>query len=221
MCDAVNLAYIERHKLILEGARRVLEVGSYNINGNSKQFFVERGANFIGIDIRPGPDVDLVCDITDDSGRVASALGERTFDLVVCMNVLEHIYNPHTALDNISRLVRSGGYVLIVTPAVWDLHDWPYDYVRLNPDFFREFARQSGMEIVDGTFEFSIRDTGVFISDLSSLPQVVPHLHGSIPARVFRRAVAALVPEAADCWPRIYLNLILQRRDLASPDKEV
>jgi SAM-dependent methyltransferase len=216
MCDAVNLAYLERHRSILEGARQVLEIGSFDVNGNSKRFFVERGADYTGIDLREGPDVDLVCDITDDRARVAATLGHRSFDVVVCMNVLEHVYHPHTALDNVASLVRPGGLVVIVTPAVWDLHDWPHDYVRLNPDFFREFARRSGLRIVEGTFEFSVRDTGVFVGDLASLPQVVPHLHGSITARLARRVVAAVVPEAADCWPRTYLNLILQRPAVAA-----
>jgi SAM-dependent methyltransferase len=217
MCDAVNIAYLERHKSLLSGARQVLEVGSYNINGNSKQFFVELGAAYTGIDIRRGPDVDVLCDITDDIGSVMSALGSRDFDLAICMNVLEHLYDPHAALINLTRLVRRGGLILIVTPVVWDLHDWPHDYVRLNPDFFREFAQRNALEIVDGTFEFSIRDTGVFLSDLSQLPQIVPHLHGSIPARVFRRFLAALLPEAADCWTRTYLNLVLQQREAELP----
>ena len=211
MCDAVNLAYLERHRSLLEGAHRVLEVGSYNVNGNSKRFFVDRGAAYTGIDIRSGPDVDRVCDITDHGDRVVAILGEHLFDLAVCMNVLEHLYRPHTALENISRLVRAGGNVVIVVPLVWDLHDWPHDYFRLNPDFFREFARQSGMEIIKGTFEFSIRDTGVFLSDLSELPMLVPHLHGSLVARAVRRFMALFVPECSECWPRIYLNLILRK----------
>jgi SAM-dependent methyltransferase len=211
VCDAVNLSYLERHQSLLAGARQVLEVGSFNVNGNSKRFFVERGADYTGIDLRPGPDVDLVCDITDDGGRVAVALGFRSFDVVVCMNVLEHVYHPHVALDNVASLVRPGGRIVVVTPAVWDLHDWPHDFLRLNPDFFREFARRSKLRIVDGTFEYSIRDSGAFVSDLSALPQVVPHLHGSVAARIARRVVAAFFPEAADCWPRTYLNLILER----------
>jgi len=196
----------------------VLEVGSYNVNGNSKRFFVECGAEFVGIDIRSGPDVDLVCDITDDGGSVSSALGAGTFDVVVCMNVLEHVYRPHVALENISRLVRPAGSIVIVTPAVWDLHDWPHDFMRLNPDFFREFARHHRLEIVDGTFEFSIRDTEAFVSDLSQLPRVVPHLHGSLVARAIRRAIALFAPEAADCWPRTYLNLVMRRGLLVEPD---
>jgi SAM-dependent methyltransferase len=214
MCDPVNLAYLERHCSLFEGARRVLEVGSYNVNGNSKRFFVGQGAEYTGIDIRPGPDVDLVCDITDDAGTVSAVPGAGTFDVVVCMNVLEHVYRPHVALENILRLVRPAGSIVIVTPSVWDLHDWPHDFLRLNPDFFREFARHNGLEIVDGTFEFSIRDTEAFVSDLSQLPQVVPHLHGSIVARAVRRVIALLAPEAADCWPRTYLNLVM-RRELA------
>jgi len=216
MCDAVNLAYLERHRSLLAGVRSVLEVGSYNVNGNGKRFFLDLGAAYTGIDLRAGPDVDIVCDVTDAWEAVDAAVGRRRFDVVVCMNVLEHVYHPHAALDNVVRLVRPGGLAVVVTPLVWDLHDWPHDYLRLNPDFFREFARRGGVRIVDGTFEFSIRDTGVFVGDLTALPQVVPHLHGGLAARAARRVVGALVPEAADCWPRTYLNLFLQRPEADS-----
>jgi SAM-dependent methyltransferase len=211
MCDAVNLAYLERHRSLLAGVRSVLEVGSYNVNGNAKRFFLGLKAAYTGIDLRAGPDVDIVCDVTDAWEVVDATLGRRRFDVVVCMNVLEHVYHPHAALDNVVRLVRPGGLAVVVTPLVWDLHDWPHDYLRLNPDFFREFARRGGVRIVDGTFEFSIRDTGVFVGELTALPQIVPHLHGGLAARAVRRVVGALVPEAADCWPRTYLNLFLQR----------
>ena len=215
MCDGVNLEYLRRHAGLLSGARTVLEVGSYNVNGNSKRYFLECGAEYTGIDLRPGPDVDLVCDITEKSGHVAHRLGGRLYDVVVCMNVLEHLFDPQAALDNILHLTRNGGLIVVVSPAVWDLHDWPHDYLRLNPDYYREYARRNDLQIVEGTFEFSVRDTGRFVTDLSALPQVVPHLHGSLLARVLRRLVGAIVPEAADCWPRIYVNLILKKNGRA------
>lgn len=66
MCDLVNLDYIENHFDKLEGIHNVLEVGSFNANGNCKNFISNKGLNYLGIDIQNGPDVDLICDITDD-----------------------------------------------------------------------------------------------------------------------------------------------------------
>jgi len=40
--------------------KKVLEVGSLNINGSIRQFFTE--CDYLGIDVGPGVDVDLVCE---------------------------------------------------------------------------------------------------------------------------------------------------------------
>jgi hypothetical protein len=39
---------------------KVLEVGSLNINGSIRQFFTD--CDYLGIDVGPGLDVDLVCE---------------------------------------------------------------------------------------------------------------------------------------------------------------
>lgn len=210
MCDAVNLYYLKKHLTALKSVRRVLEVGSFNVNGNCKAAVLSRGLEYVGADIRNGPDVDLVCDITGDPSDLRQTLS-GTFDLVICMNVLEHLFEPVKALDNMVSLLTAGGYIMIVTPTVWDLHDWPHDFFRLNPDFFRRFAELRSLLVVPGTFVFSTRDSGRFFDDLSVLPMVVPEMHPSLAARGARRLISRFLPEMRECWTRIYLNLIYQK----------
>jgi SAM-dependent methyltransferase len=210
MCDAVNLSYLERHFATLHGIRRVLEVGSYNVNGNCKSFITARGLDYLGLDVRPGPDVDLVCDITAGRDAVVGAVPGVPYDLVLCLNVLEHLFEPVRALDNMLAVLRPGGYLLIVTPAVWDLHDWPHDFFRLNPDFFRLLAEARNVRVVPGTFTFSARDTGRFYDDVDVLPMITPHMHGSVLARGAARVLGTFMSEFRECWTRLYLNLIWQ-----------
>jgi SAM-dependent methyltransferase len=211
VCDTVNLTYLEAQLPQLSEVRDVLEVGSYNVNGNCRGLVEDRGLRYLGLDIRPGEDVDVVIDITAPLGELRSALASRTFDLVLCMNVLEHVYRPHEALANMCALTRPGGYIVVVTPAVWDLHDWPHDFFRLNPDFFRRFASEAGMEMLPGSLVFSCRDTGRFFPDVRELPMIVPHMRGGVLARAARRAIGLLIPEAREAWTRIYLSLVLQK----------
>jgi len=211
MCDAVNLDYLERHFPSLRDVRRALEVGSFNVNGNGKSFIASKGIDYLGIDIRTGPDVDIVCDITAPQEEVARRLPSTSYDLVLCMNVLEHLFEPVRALDNILGVLRPGGYLVIVTPAVWDLHDWPHDFFRLNPDFFRQWATRRGVEILPETFVFSTRDTRRFYPNVDVLPMITPDMHGSLPARATARALALFLREFRECWTRIYLNLICQK----------
>lgn len=45
------------------------------------------------------------------------ALPDRSVDTVICANVLEHIKDHRTALENMRRLVSPGGHVLLFVPA--------------------------------------------------------------------------------------------------------
>ena len=50
-----------------------------------------------------------------------------------------------TALD----MVRSAGTLVVCGPAVWELHDFPRDYWRPLPDFYREFANRQGLVLAE------------------------------------------------------------------------
>lgn len=62
----------------------VIEIGSRNINGSVRPLFPN--ATWVGLDLHPGPDVDLVLD-----AREYNPL--KKADLVICCEVLEH--TPH------------------------------------------------------------------------------------------------------------------------------
>jgi len=84
---------------------RVLEIGSLNINGSVRQYF--ENCDYVGIDIGPGKDVDLVCE-----GQKYDAPDE-TYDQVISCEVMEH--NPYwiETFENMWRLCKPGGLVLM------------------------------------------------------------------------------------------------------------
>ncbi len=87
--------------------RRVVELGSYNLNGSVRDLFP--GAAYVGVDQRPGPGVDIVAD--------AAEWGEDSrFDCVVCTEVLEHTPTGIEICSNALWLLAPGG-VFIVTAA--------------------------------------------------------------------------------------------------------
>ena len=100
MCDVTNLDYLNDQLRQLDGIKNVLEVGSYDVNGNCRASVTENGSSYVGVDIQQGPNVDRIVDITDEAAVSNKALPEAPFDLVICMNVLEHLYRPITAMDN-------------------------------------------------------------------------------------------------------------------------
>ena len=75
-----------------------------------------------------GSDVDIVGDIYDidmPDASIATAL---------CLNTLEHLAEPQKAVDEIARVLRPKGRIMITVPMSWSVHRYPKDYWRFLPD---------------------------------------------------------------------------------------
>lgn len=85
--------------------RRVLEIGSADVNGSIRPFFP--GSDYTGVDLSPGPGVDLVA-----SGHEL-ALPDQHVDLAVSCECFEH--NPLwcETFVNMHRMTVAGGIVVI------------------------------------------------------------------------------------------------------------
>ena len=85
--------------------KKVLEVGSLNINGSIRIFFTE--CDYLGIDVGAGPDVDLVCE-----GQKLDHPNE-TYDTVGSCECFEH--NPYwvETFNNMYRMTKPNGLVFM------------------------------------------------------------------------------------------------------------
>ena len=84
-------------------ARRVLEIGSRNINGSIRAIFPL--ADYIGIDRAPGHGVDLI-------GDGATFVPPWSPDLVISCETLEHAENWREVLTHIAQVLAVGGTLL-------------------------------------------------------------------------------------------------------------
>lgn len=64
--------------------------------------------------------------------------GNKKFDTIVCMNVLEHIKNDNIALENIYKLLESGGTFVLLVPA----HKIAYGSLDKNLGHFRRYSKR-------------------------------------------------------------------------------
>ena len=80
---------------------KVLDIGSYDVNGNEE--FLFENCDFIGLDLGPGPGVDVVCPAQDYDEP------DETFDTIISCECWEH--NPFYAesILNAIRLLKKGG----------------------------------------------------------------------------------------------------------------
>ena len=91
----------------------VFEFGSYQVEGqegyaNLRELFV--GRTYVGCDMRPGPGVDRVEDVT------AIGLPDGSAGTVLCIETFEHVFEVQKAFTEVFRLLQPGGVFVITTP---------------------------------------------------------------------------------------------------------
>lgn len=123
--------FIEAHG----GPGLTLDIGSQN--GPYARFFPNR----IALDIRRGAGVRIIGD--------AQALGikDEAFETVLCTEVLEHLPEPQRAIDEMFRVLKPGGRLLLTTRFLFPIHDAPHDYFRFTKYGLRHLLRR--FEIVE------------------------------------------------------------------------
>lgn len=71
------------------------------------------------------------------------------FDTILCTNVMEHVSNAEKGFSELSRCLKSGGYLLVSTPFLYPLHEAPYDFYRYTVYGLKYQLEKNGMEIVN------------------------------------------------------------------------
>ena len=92
--------------------------------------------------------------------------GNAEFDSIVTNQVLEHVFNPDEFLDEINRVLKIGGKLLLTVPFVWDEHEQPYDYARYSSFGLKSLLEKHGFEIIE--HHKSVNDFGVIVQLLNA-----------------------------------------------------
>jgi SAM-dependent methyltransferase len=97
-----------------------------------------RAVQYVAVDVRPTVLVDVV-------GRAEQLpFVPECFDLVFCTQVLEYIPSPATAIAEIHRVLKPGGFLLVSAPTIFP-RDADEEYWRFEPAALRfllaSFAR--------------------------------------------------------------------------------
>lgn len=105
----------------------VIDLGAKSIAAPYYAFLPHSGdMNVIFCDIKPK--VDNVQQVNLEKPlQIAS----DQFDHVLLFNVLEHVYNYQNLIEEIYRVLRSGGTAHVMAPFLWPYHGDPADFNRL------------------------------------------------------------------------------------------
>lgn len=126
-------------------APAVLEVGSRNVSGITRQDVFPDCSKYVGFDIHPGEGVNVV----GDCHRISGYLPAEEFDLVYTVSVFEHLMFPWKAVLELNKVMKTGGYIFISTHPAWPAHELPWDFFRYMAGGFQSlFNDYTGFELV-------------------------------------------------------------------------
>jgi len=118
--NPLRLQYLERRTPLAGSA--VLDVGCGG--GILSEAMARRGARVLGIDLAPAllevarlhaAQSRLDVEYRDICAEELASARPGSFDLVTCMEMLEHVPDPAQALGALARLVKPGGDVVVST----------------------------------------------------------------------------------------------------------
>jgi SAM-dependent methyltransferase len=85
---------------------------------------------------------DISCDISKPL-----PLEDSMFDSILISDVLEHISNPETVINESYRLLKENGTVFINVPFMYWIHESPYDFYRYTEFGLKKLIEDAGFKI--------------------------------------------------------------------------
>jgi len=123
---------------------KILDVGSYNVNGSYKHLFDEKCCFYTGLDMEAGPNVDIVPKQTYKWREIEN----DKYDVVISGQALEHIEFFWVTISEIVRVTKKDGIICIIAPNGFEEHRYPVDCWRFFTDGMVALARYYGLEII-------------------------------------------------------------------------
>ncbi len=133
--DAENRAL---KQMVLSG--EVLDLGGHATSSYRTLF---KGVFSITTANMPGSGETIECDFEQPL-----PIADRSYDAILLMNVLEHIFEYRLLLKECARILKSGGIIIIATPFLLPYHPSPGDFHRYTSDALERALSLSGFSEV-------------------------------------------------------------------------
>lgn len=128
--DKYESAY-KRYVLRANDGALILNLGSGSEKTHTRNRSKGNGI-IINLDIFPHSEAHVAGD-----GHYLPFVDEA-FDGVYMLAVLEHVCNPFAVTQEVARVLKPGGFVLVAAPFIYPLHGAPSDYFRFTDEGLRQ-----------------------------------------------------------------------------------
>jgi SAM-dependent methyltransferase len=156
------------------GSYTVLDVGSRIVTGqklNYKPLFPAPVFTYLGMDIEAGDNVDVVVALPYDWKEFRA----NSFDVVVTGQVLEHVPYFWDVFQEMERVLKPGGAVIVIVPSKGAVHRHPVDCYRFHPDGLIALAHRSNLQIRN-----VVVDEGSYWGDVMLVARKLEHVNDCV-----------------------------------------
>lgn len=134
----------------------------------------------------PQTRVDIICDI------VEIPQPDRSFEAIMCVEVLEHLPDPVAAIREFSRILRKDGHLILTVPFCSLTHFSPYHFsTGFNRYYYEHHLPAHGFEILE------IEANGNFFEylwqEIRRIPSISGKYSGDTPNRLERFALKCVL----------------------------
>jgi SAM-dependent methyltransferase len=129
--------------------RKVLDIGSTDINGSYKTLFDLESVEYTGLDLAAGNNVDVVCE-----NPYQYPFADENFDLVISGQAFEHIEFFWLTMLEMGRILKRGGLIFLIAPSRGIEHRFPVDCWRFYPDACRALARWADLDLLHASTDW-------------------------------------------------------------------
>lgn len=166
------------HKEMISRAERILDVGGKKVKkrGCFNVDLLTSRVEYLNLDKSTMPDIFASAD--------AIPRKDSTYDLVICSELLEHVYDPKLVLSEIARVLKPGATALITVPFMYPFHADPSDFGRYAKPFWEKTLRELDFSFID------IREQGTYFTTIANSVKI---LHSQLKSRLWRALLKPLV----------------------------
>ena len=72
----------------------------------------------------------------------------NSIDTVLCIEVLQHVEEPHQIFSEIGRVLKKGGTLLLIAPQSTHLHEIPYDFYRYTRYGLEYLCKKNNLDVI-------------------------------------------------------------------------
>jgi SAM-dependent methyltransferase len=134
------LQYRELDRLSISG--KVLDLGGSTHAGY--QEFIQKGSSIDTINIDSKTGANIIANVEE-----SLPIENTSYDIVLAINLLEHVYKVSNVFVETSRVLKVGGQFIIAVPFFHHVHASPDDYHRYTNSCLRRMCEDVNLEVLE------------------------------------------------------------------------